>query len=176
MGFFTERVGTMIGNFIGQFLEYDNTNKGAAWKPYMRIKVMIDVSMPLKRKKKIKIGTGEYVVVNFKYEKLRLFCFICGKLDHTESRCDKLFDSVDGVVEKRWGPELKAPDRFGKPLVGDKWLKQEDPTTDNSTDYRDGHSGETLGGPRAGQNEWRSGSSMVKNRLPQLEKMRTQTN
>lgn len=66
----------------------------------MRIKMQIDVSIPLKRKKKIKIGVGESVVVNFKYEKLLTFCFICGMLDHTESRCDKLFESPDGVVKK----------------------------------------------------------------------------
>lgn len=94
MGFFTEKVGTMLGNFIWQFLEYDGTIKEEVWKPFIRIKVEVDVSLPLKRKKKIKIGASDSAMVSFKYEKLRLFCFICGKIDHTKSRCGKLFDSV----------------------------------------------------------------------------------
>lgn len=79
----------------------------------------------LKEEKKINVGAGISAMVSFKYEKLRAFCFLCGKIDHTESRCDKLFDSIDGVVEKGCGPELKAPDRYGKSMAGDKWLKQE---------------------------------------------------
>lgn len=51
-------------------------------------------------------------------------------LDHTESRCEKLFNAVDGIVEKGWRPELKAPDRFGRVLDGDRWLKQNLDTAD----------------------------------------------
>lgn len=52
---------------------------------YMRIRVELDTDQPLKKGKKIMLGTGEAKVVNFKYERLQIFCFICGKLGHTES-------------------------------------------------------------------------------------------
>lgn len=35
---FSENVGRSLGNFIGRFLEYDTTNRGAIWKPFMRIR------------------------------------------------------------------------------------------------------------------------------------------
>lgn len=70
LGFFTERVGMMLGNFIGKFLGYDGSNKGVVWKTYMCIRVEMDVSLPLKRKKNLKLGSTGSAVVNFKYEKL----------------------------------------------------------------------------------------------------------
>ncbi|MBA0755635.1 hypothetical protein Gogos_021287, partial [Gossypium gossypioides] len=42
---------------------------------------------PLKRKKKVLVGKSMVVYARFKYEKLSLFCFICGKLGHGESYC-----------------------------------------------------------------------------------------
>lgn len=41
MGLFTERIGRMLGNFIGHFLEYDRLN-------FIRFKVELDVTKPLK--------------------------------------------------------------------------------------------------------------------------------
>lgn len=146
IGFFTERVGMILGNFIGRFLEYDGSNKGAVWKTYMHIRVEVDVLVPLKRKKKLKLGNSRSAVVNFKYEKLRTFCFLCGMLDHTESRCEKLFNAVDRIVEKGWGPELKAPDRFGRVLDGDRWLK-------HNLDNLEGEEAETFGHETATENQ-----------------------
>ncbi|MBA0561225.1 hypothetical protein Golob_018074 [Gossypium lobatum] len=53
---------------------------------YMRIRVRLDVSLALKRKKKGSVGRKMYYA-RFQYEKLILFCFICGKLGHEESFC-----------------------------------------------------------------------------------------
>ncbi|MBA0847013.1 hypothetical protein Goshw_011143 [Gossypium schwendimanii] len=47
---------------------------------FMRIRVCLDVTGPLKRKKKVLVGKSMMVYARFKYEKLSLFCFICGKL------------------------------------------------------------------------------------------------
>lgn len=122
IGSFSESVGRSPGNFIETFLEYDSSNRGAAWKSFMRIRVELNVNTPLKRGKKIRMGNGVSTMVNFKYERLQLFCFICGKLGHTESYCDSLFDSEDGSVTKGWGSFLKAPDRRSQVSTGDRWL------------------------------------------------------
>ncbi|MBA0618009.1 hypothetical protein Godav_027406 [Gossypium davidsonii] len=50
----------------------------------MQIKVWLDVCLPLKRKKKILLGVSRTVYARFQYERLSLFCFICGKLGHGE--------------------------------------------------------------------------------------------
>ncbi|KAL8511942.1 hypothetical protein ACS0TY_018417 [Phlomoides rotata] len=92
----------------------------------MRIYVDIDVNQPLKRWKNINMGNGESSLAKFKYEKLYVFCFICGKLDHTESLCDKLYD-VDGTtVDKGWGHWLKAVDHRGTTSLGNRWLGNEE--------------------------------------------------
>lgn len=94
-GLFTEKVGISLGNFIGKFLDYDDSNRGAAWKPYMRIRVELNVDLPLKRWKKIKLCNGIATQVNFKYERLHTFCFICGKLGQKILRCSIYHDRSD---------------------------------------------------------------------------------
>ena len=54
----SEKVGHQIGDFIGEFLEYDNNNNSSVWREYMRIKVSIDVCLPLVRYKNIKKKNG----------------------------------------------------------------------------------------------------------------------
>lgn len=125
VGLFTESVGKSLGNFIGTFLEYDMSNRGAAWKPFMRIRVELDVNLPLKRGKKIRSSNGASSTVIFKYERLQLFCFICGRLGHTESACEVLFDAESDNVAREWGPFLKAPDRRSQFLGGERWLRDE---------------------------------------------------
>lgn len=124
IGSFSEAVGKSLGNYIGRFLEYDASNKGAAWKTYMRIRVELDVSQPLKRGKKIRVGNGVSTLVSFKYERLSIFCFICGKLGHTENFCEVLFDAKEEIANKGWGVFLKAPDRRTKAMIRDKWLRE----------------------------------------------------
>lgn len=125
MGCFSEKVGRMLGDFIGTFVEYVVSNKGVAWKPFMRIRMELDVNLPLKRGKKIRTGMGSSSTVTFKYERLQLFCFICGKLGHTESGCEVLFESDEGNIRKDWGPFLKAPERRAQFSGGDRWLRGE---------------------------------------------------
>ncbi|KAL8476481.1 hypothetical protein ACS0TY_028954 [Phlomoides rotata] len=125
VGYFSDSIGSTLGNFVGNFIEYDASNTTADWREYMRVRVEIDVDQPLKRCKKIKLGMGPAIMVTFKYEKLSKFCFICGRLDHTESFCDVLFNSEGGNVKREWGVFLKAPDRRMPLLSGDKWLRKE---------------------------------------------------
>lgn len=43
-----------VGNFLDQFVDYDDKHNSSPLMSYMRIKVMIDVNKPLKCTKKIK--------------------------------------------------------------------------------------------------------------------------
>ncbi|KAL8532819.1 hypothetical protein ACS0TY_009144 [Phlomoides rotata] len=112
LGFFSERIGQQLGDFVGQFVEYDESNKSSNWRSFMRIKVLVDVTKALKRGKCIKKVDGSVFVVSFKYEKLNQFCFVCGRLSHTENFCEVVFNAPEGEdVRRDWGPWLKAPDR-----------------------------------------------------------------
>lgn len=107
-GFMSETVGRSFGNFIGEFLEYDVNNTSNFWRPYMRIRVMVDVREPLRRSKRIKKQGGDAKTVTFKYERLEVFCYLCGKLGHSENACEVRFTmGVDDGV-RGWGPELRV--------------------------------------------------------------------
>lgn len=46
-------VGKILGNFMGEFVEYDPKNSSVFRKLFMRVRVKIDARHPLKRGKKI---------------------------------------------------------------------------------------------------------------------------
>ena len=58
-------VGEQLGNFLGKFLDYDDSNNLGVWRTYMRIRVLLDVRVPLKRKKKISMENGDWAIYSF---------------------------------------------------------------------------------------------------------------
>ncbi|XVF56979.1 hypothetical protein PTKIN_Ptkin06aG0165400 [Pterospermum kingtungense] len=52
-GFMRRFIGKQLGNFVGSFVEYDEKNNSNLWRSYMRVRVKLDVRVPLKRWKKI---------------------------------------------------------------------------------------------------------------------------
>lgn len=185
VGYITEGLGRQLGNFIGQFLEYDSTNSGSVWRQYMRIRVAINVNNPLKRCKRIKKPDGTSFIVNFKYEKLHIFCFVCGRLGHSESFCEDLFTRSQEDIKKEWGPWLKAADRRGQALGGDKWLRTENGTnveSDNrsaspETEVRRGKGIFEFGKPNlSARNQQSISSSDMANRAPEKELIKMHVN
>ncbi|GMI95765.1 hypothetical protein like AT3G31430 [Hibiscus trionum] len=86
-GYMLEHFAKVLGNFIGEFMEYDAAAISLGYKGTMRIQASFDIRKPLKRRKKVALNNGGYVYVRFEYEKLQLFCFICGRIGHGESLC-----------------------------------------------------------------------------------------
>ncbi|TXG73661.1 hypothetical protein EZV62_002240 [Acer yangbiense] len=79
------------------------------WK-FIRVNVRIDISKPLKRWLKLKLGKTEEVTrVNLKYERLPEFCFTCGRIGHGIKGC------MD--EEARKTALEGSPNKFGS------WLK-----------------------------------------------------
>jgi len=55
--------------------------------------------------------------VEFKYERLLVFCYLCGRLDHDEKECIKWIRRavLIKVEDKQYGPWLRVtPDRLQK--------------------------------------------------------------
>ena len=120
----SEGVGKQLGQFLGEFLEYDAGNSSACWRSYMRIRVRIDVWYPLKRWKKVRNGQGESIMLLFKYERLVTFCYICGLLGHSEKYRDLLFSRKAEELRRDWGLELRAPPRRSTGFHGELWLRE----------------------------------------------------
>ncbi|KAG8475088.1 hypothetical protein CXB51_032029 [Gossypium anomalum] len=64
-GLLTETMAKQVGDFCGKFIEYDTSIPSLGHKKYMRIRIRLDVSAPLKRKKKIQIGKDMIVYAEF---------------------------------------------------------------------------------------------------------------
>lgn len=124
-GFMSLEVGKGLGNYIGEFIEYDPKNMSSFWRSFMRIRVKVDVRKPLKRSKKISRGGGETKLVKFKYEKLTIFCFLCGLLGHSDSSCEQLFLMEEDNGVRGWGPELRVERRRNGGGGGCMWLCEE---------------------------------------------------
>ncbi|XP_019163526.1 PREDICTED: uncharacterized protein At4g02000-like [Ipomoea nil] len=81
-----------IGNYVGNFLKADPLNFGGSWRSFFRIRVRLDVSVPLKSRMKMYRKDGSVQWINFKYERLGTFCFYCGVLGHSEKFCRKVYE------------------------------------------------------------------------------------
>lgn len=57
-----------VGNFIRSFVKVGPTNLQDVVKPFVHIRVKMNVANPQKRRMKIKRVGGEYSRINFKYE------------------------------------------------------------------------------------------------------------
>lgn len=72
----------------------------------MRVRALIDARSPLLDSIGLKVKGGAEVCVKIKYERLPLFCYVCGRLGHREKDCDENRDNVDAAV--KFSDELRA--------------------------------------------------------------------
>ncbi|KAK9265662.1 hypothetical protein L1049_003420 [Liquidambar formosana] len=106
---------TKIGNMIGKFISVDSHNSnGLFWESFLRIKVDLLISNPLKTGFVLKRDALPPVWIQFKYERLSDFCFHCGRLSHCANSC--LFVPKDiptessnlSLLSPGFGPWLRA--------------------------------------------------------------------
>ncbi|MFQ6643197.1 hypothetical protein Gotur_017867 [Gossypium turneri] len=83
--FFSKVLARHLGHFIGHFVEYDGESIARGLRSSMRIKIFMDIHLPLKKKKGLLFSPENIGYVHFKYERLTLFCLFCGKLGHSDS-------------------------------------------------------------------------------------------
>ncbi|XP_074327899.1 uncharacterized protein LOC141665815 [Apium graveolens] len=132
-GLLSENILRSVDNLVGKFIRMDTNALDGVWKPYARIRVMINVEKPLKRRLKIKREGDSWNWVNFKYERLGTFCFVCGILGHSERDCNIINENPDKVVDKAYGVWLRAPSKNAtKSNAGARWLRT---TSDGSSSW-----------------------------------------
>ncbi|PPD83284.1 hypothetical protein GOBAR_DD19782 [Gossypium barbadense] len=124
LGLFSRSLAMLLGNFIGVFLEYDASNLRKENRNFMRVRVQIDVRKPIRRKKQV-MSNGVCSYIKFKYEKLSLFCFFCGRLGHNDSYCETKMTLGSDPIEMGWDLSLRAPSLRALSM-NSIWLREED--------------------------------------------------
>lgn len=108
VSFFTENIAKAIGASLGELVLIDSKNFKGTCKQFLRIRVLIDITKPLRRRMKMRKNGGDCFWIDFKYEKLPNFCFLCGLIGHTDRFCHKLFEGVNEDTERPYGSWLRA--------------------------------------------------------------------
>ncbi|KAH1080472.1 hypothetical protein J1N35_020233 [Gossypium stocksii] len=83
----SKTIAKQISDFIGRFIDYNAKSITNGVRSHMRIRVRMNVRQPFKRRKKLVLSQSKQIYVNFKYEKLTLFCFLRGRLGHGKMFC-----------------------------------------------------------------------------------------
>ncbi|XP_030485436.2 uncharacterized protein LOC115702118 [Cannabis sativa] len=123
VGFRSDRVLQGVGAYIGQYVSSCPKNFAGIWRDYFRVRVLINVEKPLKRRMRIYKNKVEWFWANFKYERVPTFCFICGIIGHSERFCHRLFEESANTIAKPYGMFMKAPDRRQSKQIGARWLR-----------------------------------------------------
>jgi hypothetical protein len=82
---------------------------GAGWGRCLHLRVHIDLTKPLERGRALHLGGQSYWVM-FKYEKLPMFCFSCGRVVHGRLGClARREATLHAAAEKKeWGTWLRV--------------------------------------------------------------------
>ena len=161
VGFHSVKILQNIGNYIGTFLVANDTNFTGTRKPFLHIRVEMDVERPLKRRMMIKSPDSNWFWIEFLYEKLPTLCFICGCLGNLDHKCVKVYDFTNGMAPKPYRVWMRANPRTGQSNNGEKWFRLVPAAT------RDGVS---VTGSVDGMAVVVSGMAQIRGQFPQITK------
>lgn len=145
-GMMTEKILQSIGNYVGVFVKSDPGNFNDAWRTYARIRIKMNIDKPLKRRMKVKREGDAWGWINFKYERLSTFCFVCGLMGHSERECAIVYANPEKTVERAFGTWLRAPPRNTRNQnIGARWPRNAADTEHGWSSERGGTSSSNTG-------------------------------
>lgn len=141
-GSISENVLKNIGDSFVRYVKSDPANFHNTWKDHVRVRVTLNVDKPIKRRMKLKRDGTNWNWINFKYERLPSFCFVCGIIGHSDRDCSVVYANPEKIVERAYGVWLRAPTRNTKTGVGARWLRNTN-TGENQWEAHTAYSGTT---------------------------------
>ena len=99
-----------IGRTMGRVEQVDTSPNGECRGKYIRVRVTLDIRQPLSRGRFVDMGSSEPLWISVQYERMPIFCYWCGLLNHDEKDCKAWLDS-NGTLNKddqQYGPWLRA--------------------------------------------------------------------
>ncbi|XP_030505125.2 uncharacterized protein LOC115720103 [Cannabis sativa] len=129
-GFMSESTLRHMANYIGTFVKSDPNNFTGVWRDYLRVRTTINVEKPLKKKMTLERKNGQTCTVQFKYEDLPTFCFICGgateKTTYYRFAMAPIRCKLQGPRDWRAGASKKDPKAKEKSTQGGNEVASED--------------------------------------------------
>ncbi|KAK4422121.1 hypothetical protein Salat_2163100, partial [Sesamum alatum] len=115
----SSNLGHLIGSKLGIVKDVSFVDNSVHSPVSLRLRVSLDVRKPLLRKTKLRSLDGQETIVNFTYERLGNFCYLCGVLGHVDTLCELRYadDFVDPGSPVPYGPWLRAFGS-GRPTAG----------------------------------------------------------
>ncbi|XVF37028.1 hypothetical protein REPUB_Repub19eG0110300 [Reevesia pubescens] len=104
------KVGTVIAESIGDVEEVDSRGGDMVWGHFLRVRVNVNITKPLKRGTIVMDGDSIKTLVTFRYGKLSDLCYVCGNLCHQERDCSIAFRMKNelGTIRPEYGSWLRA--------------------------------------------------------------------
>lgn len=105
----SDRVIHQIGSSLGGFVERVRSKRDE-FMDFVRIRVRVDATKEIRRGTFLRLGSGNRLWVAFTYERMPLYCYLCGLVGHMEKKCPQRFEEgfVDLGTDFPFGEWLKA--------------------------------------------------------------------
>lgn len=98
----SKEVGKKLDNSIGRFIEMDQRARQSDQAKFIRIRVDLQLDKPLRRGGRVASVEREKCSISFRYKRLLIFYFQCGKLGHDEKHCLELPDQQNPKQYGDW--------------------------------------------------------------------------
>ncbi|BFG30746.1 hypothetical protein CerSpe_170190 [Prunus speciosa] len=108
LAYMERSTGQLIGDILGRFIETDSGRGGTCLGSFLRLKVVTDVTQPLKRCLRFTFPEVGSRLLLIKYEKLPNYCYLCGLCDHVLNQCSLRDSIVNHGDFKPFGSWLRA--------------------------------------------------------------------
>ncbi|KAL5574765.1 hypothetical protein UlMin_016464 [Ulmus minor] len=106
----SETVGSILRNMVGTVQEVECNQDGLCLGTFIRVRAIIDISKPLKRILKVRLGSDkELVTILLRYEHLPELCFHCGVISHPLKECPGRGSLQGDNLKLNYGAWIRAP-------------------------------------------------------------------
>lgn len=99
-----------IRQTLGKVEQVDASPNGECCGHCIKVRVNIDIGQPLCQGRFVDMGDVEQLRISLQYERMPIFCYWCGLMNHDEKDC-KLWTNSKGTLnreEQQYGPWLQA--------------------------------------------------------------------